>query len=467
MPRVGSFHRATTRDGGRSVGPRALDHAERGERQHRRTRVVGEHAGVACGPARGQLRPVEEDGQHERRANRAEQVGDGVEAGEVLAHDGDDRDPSAELEELDRPARDLHRLPPAQPRVEGAAEVVLQHLALVERPAMVLVLAVVPPSPAELDAEVHPVAGQRGRSGVEVSRTPAISTPTPWRASTASRSPITSVGHGALGKHDHVDDVDLVEGLGQHVGRRGRGRLVLPGRTRRSRTAPARRAGPTPAAVGSRCRATRSGQGSSRRLAGWRRGSRPRTLGRDLVPHRVDAGTAHAGVAGERAQRDAAGGGAHLGQHAQTGPPDAGQRTGAGEQLAAATAHALPGAAAALDGDAHAGACLVGDGVQGQQRRADRPVVAFGDRLERRAGAVAHGRPGVGDEVRAAGRPVAGRLPSTPRRRRRPRRPSRGCRAAASARRPEATRRTGRPRTARGRPRSGRTRQAATRAGRR
>ena len=163
MPRVGSFHKATTRDGGVPAGPGTLDHAERGERQHRRPRVVGEHAGVAGGPARRQLRPVEQDRQHQRRPDRAEQVGDGVEAGEVLAHDGDDRDPAAELEELDRPAGHLHRLPPAQPRVQCAAEVVLQHLALVERPAMVLVLAVVPPPPAEADAEVHPVAGQAAR----------------------------------------------------------------------------------------------------------------------------------------------------------------------------------------------------------------------------------------------------------------------------------------------------------------
>ena len=189
--------------------------------------------------------------------------------------------------------------------MERAAEVVLEDLALVERPAMVLVLAVVPPPPAQGDADVDPVVGQASGGGPDVSRTPAISAPTPWRARTASRSPRTSARARRSRAAPRRRRRRPRRARRSAAGRPDRGRRARRARSRRTRTAPARPAAPT-------CRGrkslslTRSGHGSSRRLAGWRRGRCP-ALGRHLVPHGLDAGTAHAGVAGERAQRDAAG----------------------------------------------------------------------------------------------------------------------------------------------------------------
>ena len=399
---------------------RTLDHAERRQRQHRRPRVVGEHAGVASRPPRRQLRPVEQDGQHERRADGAQQVGDGVEAGEVLAHHGDDRDPAAELEELDRPARHLHRLPPAQLRVQRGAEVVLQHLTLVEGPAMVLVLAVVPPPAAEARRRGAPSCRAAGRRGVDVSRTPghehADAVAGEHRLEVVDRV----VGNGALGQHDDVDDVDLVEGRGQHavdeieVERSAGANSKKPNGSRSMRC--------TDGCCGRKSLArTRSGHGNSRRLGGCRRGSWPGALRRHLVPHGVDARTAHAGVAGERPQRDAAGGRAHLRQHPQ---PRECRRAPANRCGPAARGPAADGArrsrpepSTATPMPAHASsatACSI------SSARAQRPVVAFGDCLERRVGAVADDRPRRRRRASAAGR-----------RRRRPRPSTR--RAAATA----------------------------------
>jgi hypothetical protein len=64
---------------------------------------------------------------------------------EVLAHEGNERDLVAEFYEVNRPARDLHRFPPANMGVEGASQVVLEDLSFVERPPMVFVLADVKP----------------------------------------------------------------------------------------------------------------------------------------------------------------------------------------------------------------------------------------------------------------------------------------------------------------------------------
>ncbi len=273
--------------GSRPGRTRTLDHAQRRQRQHRRSRVVGEHAGVASRPARGQLWTVEEDGQHEGGADGAQQVGDGVEAGEVLAHHGDDRDPAAELEELDRPARHLHRLPPAQPRVQRGAEVVLQQLTLVERPAVVLVLAVVPPPTAEADAEVHPVARQPagGRRRVTDARHQhADAVAVEHRLEVVDRA----VGNGALGKHDDVDDVDLVSGRGQHsvdeieVELLGRGELEEAERLAFDALYRWLLRAEVAGADAQRPRQQHEVERLPARIE-------PGTLRRDLVPHRIDA----------------------------------------------------------------------------------------------------------------------------------------------------------------------------------
>ena len=91
-------------------------HAERGQGQHRRSRVVGEHAGVAGGPPGRELRPVEQEGHHQGGADRADQLGHTVEPGQVLADHGRDGDAAAEFEEVDAPLGDVHRLPPADAR---------------------------------------------------------------------------------------------------------------------------------------------------------------------------------------------------------------------------------------------------------------------------------------------------------------------------------------------------------------
>jgi hypothetical protein len=52
--------------------------------------------------------------------------------GEVLTHEGNNREPFADFYELDRWTRDLRRFPPADVRVEGPSEVVLVDLVLVE-----------------------------------------------------------------------------------------------------------------------------------------------------------------------------------------------------------------------------------------------------------------------------------------------------------------------------------------------
>ena len=181
---------------------------------------------------------------------------------------------------------------------------------------MVLVLAVVPPAPAEGDAEVHPVAGQVAR------RVSGVLDPGDQRA-------------------DPVAGEDGLE-VGDQVRRARRSRGARPCRRRRPRRA---------AAVSTRSTRSRSNRSAGsnveeperlpfRPLGG--RLDRPevavpdaqrpreqedvgglapwvesRPLRRDLVPHGVDAGTAHTGVASERAQRDAAGGRAHLRQHPQ------------------------------------------------------------------------------------------------------------------------------------------------------
>ena len=280
-------------------GQRTLDHAERGERQHGRAWVVGEHAGVPRRPPRRELGSVEQHRQHQRRTHGAQQVGDGVESGEVFADDRDDRDPAADLDELHGPARHLHRLPPAQRRVQRATEVVLAHLRLLERPPVVLVLPVVPPPPTELHADRHPVA----RLPVDVCRLADAGDEQSDAVTGEHRFDVVDRidRHGALGQHDHVDDVDLLERGAQHAVEQLEVEPVVRREleeAERLTTLALDRTRPRSEVAGADPQRPRQQQDVGRpatRIV-------VRALGRDLVPHRVDAGTAHAGVARQGSQ---------------------------------------------------------------------------------------------------------------------------------------------------------------------
>ena len=260
-----------------------------------------------------------------------------------------------------------------------------------------------------------------------------------------------SVGNGALGQHHHVDDVDLVEGRGQHavdeveVDRLCRGVLeeaerltfgALDGRL---------------AAAGSRSRgcaaATAGAGGSSAAAAGRGPGAAP---GPCATPRR------RRGRARRRSGRATAARCPRPACAPSAAPAATAVPTRASEPVRASSSRARPRRrtrprrlprrrrpcrhrprrqrCAASAAPAHSG---------------QSPPSATASRGVR--GAVADGRPGVGHE--GGGRPVAGRgpSPSTPRRRPRRCRPSHGCPPAATLDRPEATRRTGRPRSARAR----------------
>ena len=168
-PRSGSFQSATIVEASQPPRPAALHHPERGQGQDGRPWVVGQHTRVAGRPAGCQLRSVQQDGDDAGRADGPDDLGDLVVFRQVLAHERDDRDLLAECQELHRPAWNLHRLPPPDVRVQGASEVVLVDLGLVERPPMVLVLADVKPllagaiarpsafSEPRVHARMHPV----------------------------------------------------------------------------------------------------------------------------------------------------------------------------------------------------------------------------------------------------------------------------------------------------------------------
>ncbi len=97
----------------------AQRHPERGQGQHRGPRIVGEHAGVPGGPPGRELWPVEQEGHHQRGADRADQLGHTVEPRQVLADHGRDGDAATEVEEVHAPLGDVHRLPPANAREEA------------------------------------------------------------------------------------------------------------------------------------------------------------------------------------------------------------------------------------------------------------------------------------------------------------------------------------------------------------
>ena len=128
-----------------AAGSRALHHSEGTQRQHGRAGVIGQYARVPCRPARGELWPVEQRRDDQGRTDGTCELRHVVDPGEVLAHEEHNRDPVADIGELDRSAGDLHRLPPPDVGVKRAAQVILVDLCLVERPSVVLVLADVPP----------------------------------------------------------------------------------------------------------------------------------------------------------------------------------------------------------------------------------------------------------------------------------------------------------------------------------
>ena len=352
MPRVGSFHNATTREASDAFRPGALDHPERREGQHRRAGIVGEHAGVAGGPARRQLGSVEEDRDDERRPDGTEQLGDSVEAGEVLTHDGDERDPATELEELDRAAGNLHRLPPAQGRDRafrrGGTGGSGSRRATSDGAC------------SGGSATSTRRGRRRGAPSCRAGRPPSVRCPgprPPARRPGGGRGRLRRRRPGPSGTALSGSTTMSTTSTSSRAAARTRSSMSRSNRSAGSNSKKpngSRSARLADASTGRKSLSlTRNGHGSKRMLARLAPRIESRPLGRDLVPHGGDTGTAHTCVASEGAQGDAAGGREHLRQHAHAGAPDACQRSGAGEQLASPTAQRAARCGCALDGDAH------------------------------------------------------------------------------------------------------------------
>ena len=79
-----------------SVRLRALCHAVGSQRQHGRSGIVGQDAGVACGPPGGELRSVQEGGHDDRGPDRPHQRCEVVVLREVLAYERDQGELSQE-----------------------------------------------------------------------------------------------------------------------------------------------------------------------------------------------------------------------------------------------------------------------------------------------------------------------------------------------------------------------------------
>ena len=316
---------------------------------------------------------------------------------------------------------------------------------------MVLVLAVVPPPPAERRRRGAPSC----RAGGRLPR--RVADPGDERADAVAgehRLEVVDhvVGDGALGQHHHVDDVDLVERRGQdavdeiEVERLGRGELE---EAERLAFDALDRCLERPEVALADAQRPRQEQDVDRLP--------PRVDGRDAAPgpcatrrRRLDRARRRSGRAtATRCRRPAC---------APSAAPAARQcRRGTATRCGRAAR--VPGRAArsrrggALDGDAHAGAGLVGDGVQRQQcrhrpasrdlRRLTSMGVALRSRTTAQASATSVG----------GGLPVAGRSRPRGAAATTPSRPVADVRRRPLLARPAATRRTGRPRTARGRPR--------------
>src|SRR5262249_31670702 len=192
-------------------GPRALGHSGGRQREHSRAGVVSQDARVPCRPARAELRSVEQGRDDDRRADRAKEVGHVVDLGEVFAHERDNDNPLADVDELHRTAGNLRSLPPADVRMERAAQVVLVDLPFVERPAVVLVLTDADPVVAGREGDVHPGGG--GVAGL-LRMLPDPDDETGYPVTAQQRLEIVELAlvDRALREDDGADAVDFVQG---------------------------------------------------------------------------------------------------------------------------------------------------------------------------------------------------------------------------------------------------------------
>src|SRR5262249_6820607 len=128
-----------------AVRSRALHHAKGSQREHGRAGVISQHARISRRPARVKLRSVEQGSNDRTRADGPYDFSHIIDLGEVFAHEGNERDLVSVFYKVDGATGYLHRFPPADVGVEGAPQVVLEDLSLVQRPWMVFVLADVKP----------------------------------------------------------------------------------------------------------------------------------------------------------------------------------------------------------------------------------------------------------------------------------------------------------------------------------
>ena len=294
VPWPGPFHSATTADafspGGRERCAMPKDVSVSTAEPGSSARTLAYRAAqreLSCGPSSSGVTTIV-------GPIGADDVGHVVDLGEVLAHERDERAARADVDDLDRPARDLHRLPPADVRVQRAAEVVLVDLGLIERPTVVLSLADVHPVLVGVDGRGAPSC--RGTAPVRPRgwRTPVISPNTPCRASSASRSSISDSSMALSGQDDDVDAADLVASPRRASGPRGRGRALPTARTRRTAGLLARATDPGTRVEVRFSNPQRPGQQQVVDPAIVRPG---RAGGRHLVPPSLDAGAVRGGVA--------------------------------------------------------------------------------------------------------------------------------------------------------------------------
>src|SRR6185312_13303964 len=119
------FHRPTTRAGSR---PRGRHRSTRPQALRVSTADPGssaKNAGVASGPPRCELRPVEERRHDPRRADRADEVGDFVVLSKVLADQHYHGEPLAELDEVQNASGYVHGFPPPHRGVQLSPQVIL------------------------------------------------------------------------------------------------------------------------------------------------------------------------------------------------------------------------------------------------------------------------------------------------------------------------------------------------------
>ena len=122
VPRAGSFHSAIT---GEESYPDGLERCAMPKDVSVMTAEPGSSASTLAyraRPAGGELRAVEQGRRNDGRANGPDDLRHVVVLREVLAHQRDDRDSFADFYDLDRPARYVDGLPPADVRVKRATE---------------------------------------------------------------------------------------------------------------------------------------------------------------------------------------------------------------------------------------------------------------------------------------------------------------------------------------------------------